>query len=400
MESEIKVHVENKGRKFLYMRYRCPGTGKYVERSTRTASPKEAAKAAAVWEAELRDGRYQKPSRLTWQAFREYYSANALPGLAVRSVSSYETTLNVFEEICSPQKLADVTTPRLTAFVTELRLRDRSEATIAHHLRHLKASMRWAHREGLLLTLPTFNMPKRAKGSKAMRGRPITLEEFERMLAAIPAVVENAAAASWEFYLRGLWSSGLRLTESLSLRWDHAPGAIVVDFTGRRPMLRIPAEAQKANRDEVLPMAPEFAALLQSVPEAQRRGPVFRFLENSGEPMKRCRFKVGLTVSAIGEKAGVVVDERRKRGETVRKFASAHDLRRGFGQRWAGKVMPTVLRELMRHASLNTTMKFYVGTNAEASADALWNAVGDTLCDTSQSAGNEASGERKKQTAK
>jgi integrase len=226
-------------------------------------------------------------------------------------------------------------------------------------------------------------MPKRAKGGKAMRGRPITLEEFERMISAVPAVVENTAAASWRFYLRGLWTSGLRLSESLALRWDDAPDAIVVDFSGRRPMLRIPAEAQKANRDQLLPITPDFAALLQSVPEAARRGRVFKVLAVDGAPMVASRRIVGPIVSAIGKKAGVVVDERRKKGEAVRKFASAHDLRRAFGLRWSGKVMPNVLRELMRHTDIGTTMKFYVGQNAETTADAIWAAECDTKCGTS-----------------
>src|SRR5262249_35071976 len=151
-------------------------TGKIIERSTDTANQREAERAAGVWQAELREGRYAKPSKLTWEAFREYYSANALPGLAATSASTYETTLNMFERICSPQKLADVTTRRVTAFVTELRTQGRTEATIGHHLRHLKASMRWANREGLLPVLPVFTMPKRMKGAKMMRGRPITLE--------------------------------------------------------------------------------------------------------------------------------------------------------------------------------------------------------------------------------
>jgi hypothetical protein len=51
---------------------------------------------------------------------------------------------------------------------------------------------------------------------------------------------------------------------------------------------------------------------------------------------------------------------------------------RAFGQRWAGKVMPTVLRELMRHADISTRMKFYVGQDAEATADVLWAVMGDT----------------------
>lgn len=62
---------------------------------------------------------------------------------------------------------------------------------------------RWAKREGLMSTVPQFTMPKRIKGSKVMRGRAITGEEFDRMIKAVPKVVENAAAKSWEFYLNG-----------------------------------------------------------------------------------------------------------------------------------------------------------------------------------------------------
>jgi hypothetical protein len=67
-----------------------------------------------------------------------------------------------------------------------------------------------------------------------MRGRAITTEEFERMLAATEKTVGKAATDSWKFYLRGLWCSGLRLEESLTLRWDFAPDSIVVDLGGRR----------------------------------------------------------------------------------------------------------------------------------------------------------------------
>ena len=41
------------------------------------------------------------------------------------------------------------------------------------------------------------------------------------MLAAVPGVVGAKAAASWKFWLEGLWWSGLRLTESLDLWWDR-----------------------------------------------------------------------------------------------------------------------------------------------------------------------------------
>ncbi len=50
------------------------------------------------------------------------------------------------------------------------------------------------------------------------------------------------------------------------------------------------------------------------------------------------------------------------------KFASAHDLRRSYGERWATRVMPQVLMELMRHESIETTLKFYVGRDAQRTA--------------------------------
>jgi hypothetical protein len=69
-------------------------------------------------------------------------------------------------------------------------------------------------------------------------------------------------------------------------------------------------------------------------------------------------------VSSIGEKAKVRVD--------VKKTASAHDLRRAFGERWAARLMPAQLMELMRHETIETTLSYYVGRNAERTAAILW----------------------------
>ena len=40
--------------------------------------------------------------------------------------------------------------------------------------------------------------------------------------------------------------------------------------------------------------------------------------------------------------------------------------------------MPAQLRELMRHESIETTLRYYVGTNAERTADACWDAFQKT----------------------
>jgi hypothetical protein len=76
----------------------------------------------------------------------------------------------------------------------------------------------------------------------------------------------------------------------------------------------------------------------------------------------------------IGERANVVVhvDARTKKV----KYASAHDFRRAFGDRWALRVMPPVFMQLMRHESIETTMRFYVGRSVEATTEVLWVAYG------------------------
>ena len=56
------------------------------------------------------------------------------------------------------------------------------------------------------------------------------------------------------------------------------------------------------------------------------------------------------------------------------KYATAHDLRRSFGERWSTRLMPQTLMQLMRHESIDTTMRYYVGRNANTTADAVWEA--------------------------
>jgi integrase len=158
--------------------------------------------------------------------------------------------------------------------------------------------------------------------------------------------------------------------------WDRLD-KLCVDLSGRQPMLRIVAELEKCGRDRLLPVAPEFAELLLATPEAERRGSVFKPQGKAGGTIASPDL-VGHTISRIGKAAGVKVHTRTKSGTKagqateVVKYASAHDLRRSFGARWAVRVMPQVLMVLMRHESIDTTLRFYVGRNT--TADAVWEA--------------------------
>jgi integrase len=154
-------------------------------------------------------------------------------------------------------------------------------------------------------------------------------------------------------------------------------------------MLRIPRELEKGNQDRLLPLAPEFAELLRETPAAERTGFVFNPQPRSPKA-KRVGVQAAIrTIAAIGRKAGIKVNT--DQGGKV-KYASAHDLRRSFGQRWASRVMPQVLMELMRHESIETMLRYYVGRNAQSTAAVLW-AAHDAAASKQigkQPAGNES----------
>ena len=86
------------------------------------------------------------------------------------------------------------------------------------------------------------------------------------MLAAVPSVVGDKAevVASWMYLLRGC---GGRAFASAKCWPSTGPtiAKLCVDLAGRRPTFRVRAEAEKGYKDRTLPMAPEFAEMLQSV---------------------------------------------------------------------------------------------------------------------------------------
>jgi integrase len=364
-----------------------------IPRTGKASDRRMAERAARELENKLAAGEALIPSRLAWEEFRRRYESEVVPGLAERTGEKIRSVFDRLEAEIGPQRLWDVDEKRLSALVAKLRegkpakvrpgcskpdpdkrIGKLSESTIAGHLAHLKAALRWAKDQKLIPQMPAFPKLKRAKmstGVKVMRGRPVTTEEFERMLAVVDAVVGAAASGAWKFYLQGLWTSGLRLAESLELYWDREDKLHLV-LKGLYPMLRIPAELEKGHKERLLPMAPEFARLLEAVPEAERIGPVFKLDRMDGKPGRANTDRVSKIISKIGAKAKVRVD--------TKKTASAHDLRRTFGERWAARLMPPQLMELMRHESIDTTLSYYVGRNAERTAAILWDEDRKAVC--------------------
>jgi integrase len=153
------------------------------------------------------EGQHGPASRMGWSDFRDYHERHCLSAMNPRSVDAYAAALNIYQRFHRPERVPEISAARITAWQTQLRTEGKAEATIANYSRHLKAVLNWAKSQGWLATVPKITMPKRVKGAKVLKGRPITTEEFERILTAIESVVGTEAATSR--------LSGLRLAESL-----------------------------------------------------------------------------------------------------------------------------------------------------------------------------------------
>ena len=176
MPDEIRVTVcKYPDRANLVLRYVDPTTGRQKTKSAGTADEATAIGAAAVWQDELKTGRYHAPIKMTWAEFRKRHQTEFQPGVAVNTRKIFATTFNLIERLMNPARLQNVTTETVSRWIVALRDEGRKDATIGIYLRHLRGAMNWAKSMGFCHEAPRVRVPK---GDK-MKGRPIVLEEHE-----------------------------------------------------------------------------------------------------------------------------------------------------------------------------------------------------------------------------
>lgn len=348
----IKVYLMlRKGRTCFECQWTDPVTRKKKTKSTNTTKRREAERFLGSLQSDLNAGRHsQSPSNITWQSITDRYENEVLASRAQSTLRKFVAAKNAFRTLIDPHFASVITSSLLSQFQDKMRRKKKAEATIKSTLSALRSCFNWAKRMNLMETVPYIEMPKR---TAKMKGRPITGEEFDRMIAALPNCHLGNFVDSWESLLRGLWWSGLRLSEALNLHWTT--GGITVNLAAGRPRLKIEENADKSTKARLLPLAPEFAELLLAVPEGKRRGSVW----NPIVPGQLATMRLDTcskVIAKIGKKANIIVAETNGK----KKYASAHDLRRAFGTRWAKKMKPNQLKDLMRHETIQTTMTFYV----------------------------------------
>ena len=379
----VKVKLtRRRGRKAYVCRVLVPGAPGWVERSTGKTRKREAETAARAIVAQIiNEGARELRG---WSEFRARYETEGLGGKPFKTLEAFQTAANRLETLCRPEWITDVDAEMLSVFALRLREAGLSAATLQAYRAHIMAALKWAVAVELLDKRPK---PPELPDPVTSRGRPLQREEIERIAMQLPGIVGEDHARAWAWNLEGLWRSGFRLGETLLFYWDPGPGRHYVEnLAAERPRIRIDAAGEKAGKGRTLPMTPDFAAMLRAVPEAQRRGLVFKWPLSRGNTSNVKT--IGKRISDAGKAAGVVtgtriIRQKGKRPTDGPQYATAHDFRRSFGARWAPKVMPIVLQLLMRHESIETTQKFYVGRSADLAGDALWQnqdgAVGDML---------------------
>ena len=392
----IKVYVVDlstvkRKRPFLYLQWIDPETGDRVTVSSKCKTRRDAEKAATAKEKELNDPDRPADGSMPWgdiegktpeqtiAGFKTLHTEQVLTGVADKTrqkVSGIFNSLDLYakEDSRPLSRLRDLNSQFLSGYVAWRRTNSKSESTIQSDLRHLRGILNWAVEQKYLPATPSIPATPRASKRKMMKGRAITEQEFEHYIRFIPANVDSGQADNWTQMAMGIWLSSLRLDEAMQLSWDTGTSFHVM--MEEMPKLRIPEEYDKGHEDRIYPTTPDFAEFLHAIPEAKRVGFVFQPTYVNHRNGKIERYKnssdVSRVFSAIGEAAEIVVNVAKRTKK--KKFVSAHDFRRSFGTRWSRLVSSFVLKELMRHATIQTTEAFYIGDNANETQKEVWEA--------------------------
>ena len=335
--------------------------GQVKEKSTKKRNRREAEAASHVILSQMSDiACYEKHG---WVQFCLRYEREHLGNRPAKTIENFRSAVARFDSLVQVEFVSDITSKKLVEFAVRLRAEGKSEATIQAYRDHLMSSLTWAEQMGYIKERP--KPPRLSRVPSGTRGRALSEEEFERMVSVLPQVVGEKYSPRWEWNLRAMWLSGLRLGETFHVYWNQTTdGHYIFDLDTPRPKLSISAFHEKAFMDRVIPITPDFAEFLREVPLDNRSGRLFLWPLSRGlsESIKT----VGKRISETGRLANVVTSRN--------KYASSHDLRRSFGTRWSFRVQPFVLRTLMRHSSITTTEKYYVSQNSDRVGDALYSA--------------------------
>ena len=318
-------------------------------RSKRIGSHSLAERFRRKKEGELAAGVYQSESRKAWGSFRAEYETKIAAGMEPGTRTETLRSLDHFERIVKPGKVAAVKTQTIDDFVAKRRTepgRKRgdtvSPATVNKDLRQLKAVLRIAHDWGYLPVVPKVRMLKEPKKLP----RFVTPEHFAAIYQACdtatrPKGLPYPPSDWWRALIAFAYMTGWRVGEPLALRWDD------VSLDDGQAITR--HEDNKGNRDELVPLHPVVVDHLRKIVDFGQL--VFPWPHN--------RRSLWSDFLRIQEAAGIHLPchEKHKHTDACHVYGF-HDLRRAFATMNADRLTGDALQALMRHKSYSTTQQY------------------------------------------
>ncbi len=296
------------------LKFYCPLAGKRIRKNCGTRDRTEARKILKECSRRLIGGEYESSNgaitakhelhtrtplylreldavaeNVGWNEAFEKYLAFKEKRLRTKSISCLSSSLQMVERILEARRANDSLPPGVTLmeaatlssleFLQEQLLEgaegqyeSRATTTVNSIVSVVMAFLRYCHKHGWIEKLPAIDD---LDEDEAMRGRPITGEEFDRIINTVPKVVGNQSTDSWRFLLRVLWETGFRIADVLNFYWDDDSKIHPVCNSREKEnwKLLIPSTQKNGKFDEI-PMLPALASLLEQVPVAERQGRV------------------------------------------------------------------------------------------------------------------------------
>lgn len=305
---------------------------------------------------ELETGLNRTGTGQPWSAFVRRAEREYFDGLAIRSIEKTEQTLRKFAKLHGDFDCAELSTADMLDFQSSLRDAGLASATIDSTMQTLWAVVRWGVDFELL---PEINRPrkrnrKRDRVTQKAKGRSLTGEEIDRMVAAVPLVIRKGEDA--EAFVRAIHAArlmGLRLDDCHRLRFEPAPDAHWVTLDARQPFITF-CDVQKSGETEDVPLTDAAVAWLKSLPAIEW------IARGRGERgWHKTTNRTGRVVSAAGKQARILTKATGGKGGGP-KWASLHDCRRTFAtQLLATGMSVKQVQKRTRHADHNTLLAYY-----------------------------------------
>lgn len=333
------------------------------ELSSGTTDRREAERAALRLEDRLLAGYIpgaKDDEQIEWAAFRRRYEEEWLYSMSFGSRQGWRTAANHFERICAPILLADVDKAMLSKFRAGLEAARMSATSAKSYYGALHAGLGWAVSEDLLEYVPKARRRRQKQAVVTLRSRPVTGEEFDRIVSVVPKV-RRRDPETFQRFLKGLWYSSLGLDELARLSWDARDPLHVSIDDPKLPVI-VFLGAQKNGSDGLIPAPSEFWEVVEERGHS-RTDRVFAVANKYGTQMTTRN--IGRRISEFGRAAGVVVDP------ATGKCATAHDLRLSALTAVAAKGTMSQTQAVARHESPQTTSNFYVQHQVEELAKSL-----------------------------